>query len=157
MGLKKSVPGLQFCVACLHRKLREPISFIIPHLMTSEGCLGFSLMTLTIRIQIARFCSFFLRRILHLASCIRHTRSGSTTLMCNGHYLNWYLRSLEKNNPGNKRCCQDTFCFLMRHLIIVLLHHRHYNDDVADDCKSTQVPEEPLSYSFPLKTFSQNQ
>lgn len=50
MRLKKSVPGLQFCVACLHRKLRERISFIIPDLMTSEGCLGFSLMTLIIRI-----------------------------------------------------------------------------------------------------------
>jgi len=61
-----------------------------------------------------------------------------------------------RRNLWNERCCQDTFCFLMRHLFQVQLHSRHYNGDAAD-YKSTQVPEGPLSASFHLKTFSQNQ
>lgn len=47
---KKSVPGPQLCVLCLHRKLHGPISFMTRDLVTSEGFLGSSLMTLMIRI-----------------------------------------------------------------------------------------------------------
>jgi len=50
MGLKKSIPGLQLCVLHMHRKLCEPIPFMTPDLMTSEGYSGSSLMTLMIRI-----------------------------------------------------------------------------------------------------------
>lgn len=144
MGLKKPVLGLHLCVVCLHRKLCEPNSFVIPDLMTNL----LRLLAHDSYDKNSDHCFFqvFLWRTLHLASCIRHTASGSMTLMCRGHSLNWSLW----RNLWNERCCQDTFCFLLRYLVQVLLHSRHNNGDVAD-LKSAQVLEGPLNASSSLQ------